>query len=75
MWSGKISDSGMFRSMEQNAVLLRGAVFYISMSLWGIRKVENLDITYASVLPSIKQVLNTQSTVAGYKIFHFTNNA
>ena len=42
--------------MEQNAVLLRGAVFYISMSLWGIRKVENLDITFASVLPSIKQV-------------------
>ena len=27
------------------------------MSLWGVRKVERLDLTFASVLPSIKQVV------------------
>ena len=44
------------RSGGQDALLLRGAVFYISMSMWGIRRVESLDLTFASVLPSIKQV-------------------
>ena len=33
-------------------------MFYISMSMWGIRRVESLDLTFASVLPSIKQVGN-----------------
>jgi len=44
------------RSGGQDALLLRGAVFYISMSMWGIRRVESLDLTFASVLPSIKHV-------------------
>lgn len=51
-WFGDLFD----RSGESNAYLLRGAVFFVSMSLWGIRKVENLDVTFASVLPSIRQV-------------------
>ncbi len=43
------------RSCGQEALLLRGAVFYISMSMWGVRRV-NLELSFASVLPSIKQV-------------------
>ena len=52
--SAVISPPPDFRSHD--ALLLRGAVFYISMSLWGVRKVAHLDLTFASVLPSIKQV-------------------
>ena len=44
-----------YRSSGQEALLLRGAVFYISMSMWGVQRV-NLDLSFASVLPSIKQV-------------------
>ena len=40
----------------QDALLLRGAVFYISMSMWGINRVETLGLSFASVLPSLKQV-------------------
>ena len=54
---------------SQDALLLRGAVFFVSMSLWGVRKVKHLDLTFASVLPSIKQVLNHPTT--GICTLHF----
>lgn len=40
-----------------NALLLRGAVFYISMSLWGVRRVDSLNISITSVLPAIQEVV------------------
>ena len=37
-------------------MLLRGAVFYIAMSLWGPFKVKSLKHSFGSVLPSLRQV-------------------
>ena len=31
-------------------------MFYISMSLWGVRRVESLELSFGSVLPSVRQV-------------------
>lgn len=39
-----------------DVLLLRGAVFYISMSLWGVKKVESLSLPFTAVLPAIHQV-------------------
>ena len=44
------------RSNWNYPLILRGAVFYISMSLWGSRKVETLKVSFGSVLPSMKEV-------------------
>ena len=47
----------------------------MSMSLWGIRKVESLDVTFASVLPSIRQVCESQHEFAlwlsSFELLHF----
>lgn len=48
--------------------LLRGAVFYIGMALWGYRKVESLKHTPSSVLPSFLQVLSTNSFIVGHEV-------
>lgn len=40
----------------QKIVLLRGAVFYIGMGLWGHKRVDSLKNSAVSVLPSFKQV-------------------
>ena len=55
-WPYSLNSPSGSRSSGQDALLLRGAVFYVSMSMWGVRRVESLDLTFASVLPSIKQV-------------------
>ena len=55
-WPYSLNFPSGSRSSGQDALLLRGAVFYVSMSMWGVRRVESLDLTFASVLPSIKQV-------------------
>ena len=44
------------RSSESDPMLLRGAVFYIGMALWGPFKVKSLKHSFGSVLPSIRQV-------------------
>ena len=47
------------RQHWSNPFLLRGGVFYISMSLWGVQRVETLQISFSSVLPTIREVSNT----------------
>ena len=43
---------------ENGAVLLRGAVFFIGMALWGSKKVVSLKHPPSTVLPSFLQVGN-----------------
>ena len=50
-----------YRSNESDPMLLRGAVFYIAMSLWGPFKVKSLKHSFGSVLPSLRQVSNLVS--------------
>ena len=47
-----------YRSNESDQMLLRGAVFYIAMSLGGPFKVKSLKHSLGSVLPSLRQVSN-----------------
>ena len=48
--------SSSYRTNESDPMLLRGAVFYIAMSLWGPFKVKSLKHSFGSVLPSLRQV-------------------
>ncbi|XP_063445540.1 tuberin-like isoform X1 [Mytilus trossulus] len=48
--------------------LLRGAVFFIGMALWGCKKVPSLKHTASSVLPSFLQVLSTNSYLVGHEV-------
>ncbi|XP_041363648.1 tuberin-like isoform X2 [Gigantopelta aegis] len=51
-----------------NPLLLRGAVFFIGMALWGSRLVTSLKHTPASVLPSFLQALSTQNEIVAYEV-------
>lgn len=41
---------------EGDAALLRGAVFYINMALWGPRRVPTLKVSFLAVLPAFLKV-------------------
>ena len=43
---------------SKDVLLLRGAVFYTSMSLWGVKKIDTLTLPFNSVLSAIHQVMN-----------------
>ena len=44
------------RSQPVDILLLRGAIFFTGMAIWGSRRVTSLKYTYNSVLPSFLQV-------------------
>jgi tuberous sclerosis protein 2 len=51
------------------ATLLRGAVFHISMGMWGRQKVTSLHTTTAAVLPSFVRALRrSKNEVVAYEI-------
>ncbi|XP_014675180.1 PREDICTED: tuberin-like [Priapulus caudatus] len=52
----------------QRTGLLRGAVFYIGMALWGHKRVESLKNSPSSVLPSFKQALQCQHQTIAYEV-------
>lgn len=49
--SGEAGDGG-----AADAGLVRGAVFYINMALWGPKKVHNLKVSFLAVLPAFLKV-------------------
>jgi tuberous sclerosis protein 2 len=51
-----------------NALLLRGAVFSVSVSLWSSQRVESLKISFSSVLPFIQEVSTCQHIIVLYEI-------
>ena len=53
----------MCRAHADDILLLRGAVFYISMSLWGVKRVETLAMPFTAVLPAIHQVCPLSTSV------------
>ncbi|XP_053386314.1 tuberin-like isoform X2 [Mercenaria mercenaria] len=48
--------------------LLRGAIFYIGMALWGSRKVAFLKHTPSAVLPSFLHVLSSGNAMIAYEV-------
>ncbi|KOB78178.1 putative tuberous sclerosis 2 isoform 3 [Operophtera brumata] len=55
-------------SDEGDAGLVRGAVFYINMSLWGPRRVPTLQVSFLAVLPAFLKALEGQQPVVTYEV-------
>ncbi|XP_071106055.1 tuberin-like isoform X2 [Haliotis cracherodii] len=51
-----------------DCLLLRGAVFFVGMALWGAHRVGSLRNTPTSVLPSFRQVLSTSDWLVAYEV-------
>jgi tuberous sclerosis protein 2 len=51
-----------------DVLLLRGAVFFISMSLWGVKKVDTLSLPFTAVLPAIHQASLSGHTLVIYEV-------
>ncbi|PIK60477.1 putative tuberin [Apostichopus japonicus] len=49
-------------------VLLRGAVFFVGMALWGSKRVNSLKHRFMSVLPSFYTALKSKSIVVAYEV-------
>ncbi|XP_076345380.1 TSC complex subunit tuberin isoform X3 [Tachypleus tridentatus] len=56
------------RQNQMNHGLLRGAVFFIGMSLWGTKKVPSLKHTPTAVLPSFLKALDCEHNVVAYEV-------
>ncbi|KAJ8727807.1 hypothetical protein PYW08_016192 [Mythimna loreyi] len=53
---------------EGAAGLLRGAVFYINMALWGPRRVPTLRVSFLAVLPAFLKALECNKPVVTYEV-------
>ncbi|CAL1542795.1 unnamed protein product [Lymnaea stagnalis] len=51
-----------------DVLLLRGAIFFTGMALWGSRRVPTLKYTHASILPSFSQALCHENNIVAYEI-------
>ncbi|XP_026080816.1 tuberin-like isoform X3 [Carassius auratus] len=63
----------MCRIMEESvysedAALLRGAVFFVGMALWGAHRLPDLKITPTLVLPSFYKAMSCANEVVSYEI-------
>ncbi|XP_042293954.1 LOW QUALITY PROTEIN: tuberin [Sceloporus undulatus] len=63
----------MCRIMEdktymEDAVLLRGAVFFVGMALWGAHRLQSLKNSPTSVLPSFLKAMTCPNAVVSYEI-------
>ncbi|EZA47091.1 Tuberin [Ooceraea biroi] len=55
-------------NFQRDVRLLRGAVFYINMGLWGTHRIPKLECTPASVLPSFYQALQCNHPFVMYEV-------
>ncbi|ESP04643.1 hypothetical protein LOTGIDRAFT_61259, partial [Lottia gigantea] len=56
------------RSQPVDGILLRGAVFFIGMALWGSSRVQSLKQSQTTVLPSFLQALNSRHSIVGHEV-------
>ena len=63
------------RAHREDVLLLRGAVFYISMSLWGVKRVDTLSLPFTAVLPAIHQVNSPLSLSLSLSLSHVVLSA
>ncbi|KAJ8037419.1 Tuberin [Holothuria leucospilota] len=49
-------------------VLLRGAVFFVGMALWGSKRVPTLRHRFMSILPSFYKALQSHSVIVAYEV-------
>ncbi|KOX80745.1 Tuberin [Melipona quadrifasciata] len=55
-------------NFQRDVRLLRGAVFYVNMGLWGTHKIPKLECTPTSVLPSFYQALKCNHPIVMYEV-------
>ncbi|XP_043279652.1 tuberin isoform X2 [Venturia canescens] len=55
-------------NFQRDAYLLRGAVFYVNMGLWGTHRIPKLKCTPTSVLPSFNQALECNHPIVMYEV-------
>ena len=55
-------------NFQKDVRLLRGAVFYINMGLWGSHRIPKLKCTPSSVLPSFYQALTCNHPIVMYEV-------
>ncbi|XP_015588565.1 tuberin [Cephus cinctus] len=56
------------QSLQRDVRLLRGAVFYVNMGLWGTHRIPKLVCTPTSVLPSFFQALQCNHPIVMYEV-------
>uniref|UniRef100_A0A8C3X4F7 Tuberin n=1 Tax=Catagonus wagneri TaxID=51154 RepID=A0A8C3X4F7_9CETA len=56
------------RAYMEDAPLLRGAVFFVGMALWGAHRLSSLKNSPASVLPSFYEAMTCPNEVVSYEI-------
>ncbi|KAG7209739.1 hypothetical protein KM043_011368 [Ampulex compressa] len=55
-------------NFQRDVRLLRGAVFYVNMGLWGTHRIPKLECTPTSVLPSFYQALQCNHPIVMYEV-------
>lgn len=55
-------------NFQKDVRLLRGAVFYVNMGLWGTHRIPKLKCTPSSVLPSFYQALLCNHPIVMYEV-------
>ncbi|XP_015113598.1 tuberin [Diachasma alloeum] len=55
-------------NFQRDVRLLRGAVFYVNMGLWGTHRIPKLECTPISVLPSFIQALKCNHPIVMYEV-------
>ncbi|PZC72537.1 hypothetical protein B5X24_HaOG211061 [Helicoverpa armigera] len=58
----------LLRAGSEEGGLLRGAVFYINMALWGPRRVPTLRVSFLAVLPAFLKALEGNQPVVTYEV-------
>ncbi|KAJ0176953.1 hypothetical protein K1T71_006962 [Dendrolimus kikuchii] len=53
---------------EADAGVVRGAVFYINMALWGPRRVPTLNVSFLAVLPAFLKALEGNKPLVTYEV-------
>ncbi|XP_053221600.1 tuberin isoform X3 [Podarcis raffonei] len=56
------------RTYMVDAALLRGAVFFVGMALWGAHRLQSLRNSPTSVLPSFLKAMTSPNTIVSYEI-------
>uniref|UniRef100_A0A452ELK5 Tuberin n=1 Tax=Capra hircus TaxID=9925 RepID=A0A452ELK5_CAPHI len=63
-----LSSRDTFRAYMEDAPLLRGAVFFVGMALWGAHRLYSLKNSPTSVLPSFYEAMTCPNEVVSYEI-------
>merc|ERR1712137_255262 len=59
---------GILDDPQKPTNLLRGATFFLGMSMWGSQRVASLDIPALQILPSMSRALDSGELIIGHEV-------